>query len=83
MVVVVGEGCSQQICHVHGHLFDGGVVELFNVVQCTYVVLSHKVDGNALTAKTTATTNSATQGTQQSEPQQLQAFSQEKIREFL
>ena len=49
----------EEVSHVHGHLLDGGVVKLLNVVQRASVVLRHKVDGHAFTTKSSTTTNSA------------------------
>lgn len=51
---VVGSTGLDEVSDVHGHLVDAGVVELLNVVQCALVFVSHEVDGNALTAKPTA-----------------------------
>lgn len=47
----------EKICHIHGHLLNGGVVECLNVPQGSLVILSHHVDGYALSAKTTTATN--------------------------
>lgn len=47
----------QQISDVHGHLLDGGVVELLDVVQRADVIGGDKVDGDTLSAKTTAAPN--------------------------
>lgn len=46
-----------KIGHVHGHLLNGGVVERLNVPQGSLVILSHHVDGNTLSAKTSTPTN--------------------------
>lgn len=46
-----------KISHIHGHLLHGGVVECLNVPQGSLVILSHHVDGYALSAKTTTPTN--------------------------
>lgn len=46
-----------EVSHIHGHLFHGGVVECFNIPQGSFVVLSHHVDGYSFPAKATATTN--------------------------
>lgn len=47
----------EKIRHIHGHLLNGGVVECLNVPQGSLVILSHHVDGYALSAKTTTATN--------------------------
>lgn len=47
----------EKICHIHGHLLNGGVVECLNVPQGSLVILSHHVDGYSLSAKTTTATN--------------------------
>ena len=43
-----------EVGDVHGHLVDAGVVELFDVVEGSLVLVSHKVNGDALSAETTA-----------------------------
>ncbi len=48
-----------QVGHVHGHLVNPGVVELLNVVQRALVLLSDKVDGDSLTAESSASTDPA------------------------
>lgn len=47
----------EKICHIHGHLLNGGVVECLNVPQGSLVILSHHVDGYSLSAETTTATN--------------------------
>ena len=48
-----------EVSNVHGHLVDAGVVELFDVVEGSLVLVSHKVDGDALSAETTAAADPA------------------------
>ena len=43
--------------NVHGHLFNLGAVELFDFPHHSYVISRHKVDGNAFSSKSSATTN--------------------------
>ena len=52
-------GFLDEVSDVHGHLVDAGVVELFDVVEGPLVLVSHKVDGNALSAETTAAADPA------------------------
>lgn len=51
----------QQVSDVHGHLLNGGVVELLNVMQRADVFSGHKVDGHTLATKATTTPNSEKQ----------------------
>jgi len=52
------EGCRlYQVGNVHGHLLDLGAVELFDFTHHADVISGHEVDGNALTAETTTTTD--------------------------
>jgi hypothetical protein len=51
-------GRLDQVGDVHRHLVDASVVELFYVVQRALIVVSDKVDGDALAAKTAAATDS-------------------------
>ena len=46
-----------EVSDVHGHLVDAGVVEFLDVVQSAFVLVSHEVDGHALAAETTSTTD--------------------------
>lgn len=46
-----------QICHIQGHLFDGGVIERFNVSQDALVFVSDHVDGHSLSAKTASSSD--------------------------
>ena len=46
-----------EVSDVHGHLVDAGVVEFLDVVQNEFVLVSHEVDGHALAAETTSTTD--------------------------
>lgn len=48
---------SDQVSHIHGHLLHGGVVESLNVPERALVILSHHVDGDTLSAKTSTTPN--------------------------
>ena len=52
-------GFLDEVGDVHGHLVDAGVVELFDVVEGPLVLVSHKVDGDALSAETTAAADPA------------------------
>lgn len=47
-----------QIGDVHGHLVDASVVEFFDVVQRSLIVVSDEVDGHSLAAETTTTADS-------------------------
>ena len=47
-----------EVGHVHGHLVNTSVVEFFNIVQSTFIVVGNKVDGNALTTETATTSDS-------------------------
>ena len=47
-----------EVGHIHGHLIDTSVVEFFNIVQSTFILVSNKIDGNAFTAKATTTADS-------------------------
>ena len=47
-----------EVGHIHGHFIDASVVEFFDIVQSTFILVSNKIDGNALTAKATTTADS-------------------------
>lgn len=47
-----------EVCHVHRHLLNLGVVELLNVAEVADIFCGDKVDGNTLTTKTTRSSNS-------------------------
>lgn len=47
----------EKISHIHWHLLNGGVVEGLDVPQDALVVVSHHVDSDSLSAKTTTTAN--------------------------
>lgn len=47
-----------EVGNVHGHLLDLGAVELLNLTHHADILGGDKVDGNALSAETTTTTNS-------------------------
>ena len=55
-MVVVAWGLDE-VCDVHGHLVDAGVVEFLDVVQGALVLVGHEVDRDALAAETTSATN--------------------------
>ena len=46
-----------EIGNIHGHLINGGVVELFNVTKNAHIFTCYKVNGNTLAAKATTTPN--------------------------
>lgn len=48
----------QKINNICGHLFDGCVVELLDVIQSTSIVVGDKVDGYTFTTETTTATDS-------------------------
>jgi hypothetical protein len=48
---------TDQISHVHGHLFNLRAVELLNVLQRAHVLGGQEVDGNTLAAKAAAATD--------------------------
>ena len=50
--------CLEQVSNTGGHFHDLSVVECFNILQVPYITLSDEIDGNALSAKTTRSTNS-------------------------
>merc|ERR1719410_3325673 len=50
-------GILQQISHIHGHLFNGSVVELLDISQVADISLGKEIDGDTLTPETTRTTN--------------------------
>jgi hypothetical protein len=50
--------CLDEVSDIHGHLIDASVVKLLNVMQCTLVVVSDEVDGNALATKSATASNS-------------------------
>jgi len=52
-----GEEKLNQVSNVHGHLLDLGAVELLNLAHHAHIVSGNEVDGNSLTAETTATTD--------------------------
>lgn len=49
--------CLDQIGNVAGQLLNSGIVELLDILQHPLVLLGHEVDGNSLSAKPTATTD--------------------------
>eukprot|EP00953_Heterococcus_sp_UTEX-ZZ885_P025491 13864-Heterococcus_DN1.PRE.3 len=46
-----------EVRHVHGHLFDLGVVEGLDVAQVAHICLRDEVDGHTLAAKPAAAAN--------------------------
>merc|ERR1711931_452999 len=46
-----------QISNIHGHLFNGGTVMFFNVLENSGIVLSHEVNGNTLSTEATTSTD--------------------------
>lgn len=46
-----------QISNIHGHLFNRGTVVLFNVLENSSIVSSHKVNGYTLSTESSTTTN--------------------------
>lgn len=46
-------GNSDEIRHVHRHLFNGCIVKSLNILQGALVFLSHHVDGNTFPTETT------------------------------
>lgn len=46
-----------QISHIHGHLFYGGVVEGLDVPQRALVIFCHHVNSHSLPAKTASSSN--------------------------
>lgn len=46
-----------QVGHIHGHLFDGGVVEGLDVPQCALVIFGHHVNSHTLPAKAASSSN--------------------------
>lgn len=49
--------CLDQIGNVAGQLLNSGIVKLLDILQHPLVLLGDKVDGNSLSSKTTATTD--------------------------
>lgn len=46
-----------QVSHIHGHLFHGGIVEGLDVPECALIIFSHHVDRNTLPSKTATSAN--------------------------
>lgn len=46
-----------QVSDIHWHLLDLSVVELFNVLQGSLVLLGNEVDGSSFTSESTTSTN--------------------------
>lgn len=63
-----------QVGHIHGHFLHGGVVESFNVPECAFVILSHHVDSNTLSAKTATTPNPKEQSSLEFQNQNYSIF---------
>ena len=47
-----------QVSNVHGHLVNLCVVEFFNVIEGTFVIIGDEVDCNSFTAKSSTTSDS-------------------------
>lgn len=56
--LVMISGCLNEVGNVHGHLLDLGAVELLNLTHHANILGGDEVDGNALSAESTTTTNS-------------------------
>ena len=50
-------GFLDEVSNVHGHLVDACVVEFLYIVKGAFVVVSHEVHRNTLTAETTTPTD--------------------------
>lgn len=46
-----------EIRNVHWHLVDAGIVELFDVVQGTLVIVRHEIDRNTFATETATASN--------------------------
>lgn len=47
-----------EVGHIAGHFSDSSMVEILNILQCSLVCFSHKVNGDTFTAETTSSSNS-------------------------
>lgn len=50
---------SDEVSHIAGHFRNSCMIEFLNILQCSFISFSHKVDSDSLTAETTTSSNSA------------------------
>lgn len=50
--------CSNEVCHIHGHLLHRSIVKCLNVAQNPLVLFGDKVNGDSLSAKAATAANS-------------------------
>lgn len=48
---------SNEICHIHGHLLDLCVIELFYVLQHSFILPGYEIDSNSFAAKPATSAN--------------------------